>query len=83
MNVEIFHLFPTLKTPRFILRPLSFEDLKPMVEIAKFKSPDAAEEQAKEWIDKSNADYQEKSGITWGVEWDNELVATIGFYRGF
>ena len=51
-----------------------------MIEIASFKSGSATAEQALEKIQRTNTQFQEKIGITWGIEFNGEV---IGYYRGF
>jgi ribosomal-protein-alanine N-acetyltransferase len=78
-----FREFPILKTARMDLVQLNELHLDPMIEIAAFKMPDPTPDQAAEYIQKANADFEKGTGCTWGLEWEGELVGTIGFYRGF
>lgn len=62
---------------------LNQNHLEPMIEISAFKMPDPTPNQALEYINKANADFEKGVGCTWGLEFKGELVGTIGFYRGF
>lgn len=79
MNLD----FPIIQTERLSLRQLTKEDVEAMVEIAAYKLPDPTPDQAEEYIIKANEDFENRTGYTWGLEHNKELVGTIGFYRGF
>ncbi|HAW18568.1 MAG TPA: GNAT family N-acetyltransferase [Flavobacteriales bacterium] len=79
----LFDAFPTLTTKRLRLIQLLESHIFPMIEIASYKLGSATSEQALETIQKASAQFQEKIAITWGIEFNGEVIGSIGYYRGF
>ncbi|MFT4602941.1 MAG: ribosomal-protein-alanine N-acetyltransferase [Arenicella sp.] len=82
MNKEVFKKHPQLEVGDYILKAISNSDLKEVEELCTYYPPER-KTSAKALIEKVEKQYEEHSGINWGIYHNNELAGTIGFYRGF
>ena len=83
MNTEPFNAFPTLSTRRLRLDKLTENSLNELIPIASFRVQHATRKDAEDLLKKTHEQYGAKQAITWGLYLKNELIGTIGFYRGF
>lgn len=86
MNLPPYHNFPEISTNRIILRQITSEDLKDILEISYYDAvPAKNAAQAAEMQGKINQDYLDGNSIHWGIEDSetNKIVGTVGYYRGF
>ena len=72
---------PTLSASDLVLKKVSSEDLKELEEIVSYRQNN--ELTAQQLLDKMNQSHLDRSAINWGIYVDNELIGTVGFYRGF
>lgn len=81
-----FFEFPILKSDRILLRDIRMDEAASIQEILFYnqKAADTVAE-AKKILAKVDLNYRDGSGINWGIviPETNEIVGTIGFYRGF
>lgn len=75
--------FPILKTKRLLLREITVEDWKPMIEIAGFKIDQPTKEDAIKLIEQNHEIFEKRNGLTWGLDLNGEIIGTVGYYRGF
>lgn len=73
---------PELSTERLTLRSMSEADLVLFEEIVNVL-PDRPPRDARQVWEKTNADFEAGTGLTWAIDLNGEFIGTIGFYRGF
>lgn len=83
MNDEVFNVFPELKTSRLFLRELIDPDLDHMLELTSFNNRANTKQEVIDLLKSIHMGFRNKEMITWGLYRSNELIGTIGFYRGF
>lgn len=78
--------FPVIETDRLLLRDILLDEAAGIQEILFYnqKVADTIEEATK-ILKKVDLNYRDGSGINWGIviPETNEIIGTIGFYRGF
>ncbi len=82
MNKSVFENHPKFWVQEYQLKPISMKDLNEIEELCSYYPPERRRT-GKELIDIIDKEYKEQSGINWGIYLKDELVGTIGFYRGF
>ncbi|MEZ4720978.1 MAG: GNAT family N-acetyltransferase [Flavobacteriales bacterium] len=75
--------FPELRTNRLTLRKITANDIIPMIEIAGFKIQNPTEKDALDYIERVDQDFRHHIGITWAMDFQGEMIGSIGYYRGF
>lgn len=83
MNYVPFEQFPVLQTDRLTLSQLKKENVAHLLEITSFNERATNETQLDELLQKTETQFQDKTGITWGLYLGEEIIGTVGFYRGF
>jgi len=81
MNQSIFEKIPLLKLDQFTFKAITEKDLEPLEELCAYRTWNYVP--AKELFLKIERQYQEKTGVNWGIYLDDLLIGTIGYYRGF
>jgi len=76
-------VFPTLCTERLQLRQLTTDDAQDVLEVFAFNKENPTVECAVDKINTLSSTFKKKEGVTWAIIFQNELVGTVGFYRGF
>lgn len=82
MNRSIFKEHPTITVGPYLLKNIPTEDEEQLEVLCAFRPPDRRAP-AKELLEKVEKAYHEETGINWGIYAKNQLIGTIGFYRGF
>jgi len=89
IQTEFPKTFPRIKTERLILREITHGDTQAIFK--NFSNPDIAKwffeqplteiEQATQFIDQFNSDFQQGKGITWAIalKQNNECIGTCGY----
>lgn len=78
--------FPVIKTNRLLLRDILPDEASSIQEILFYNQKAAGSaEEATKILNKVDLNYRDGSGINWGIiiPETNEIIGTIGFYRGF
>lgn len=83
MNKQVFDIQPRLKTKRLVLRKLSNPNLDHLLEITSFNGRANTKEEVQTLLKEVESGFVEKSMLVWGMFYKDELIGTIGFYRGF
>mgnify|MGYP000209284367 FL=1 len=83
MNLELLYPFPRLVSQRLTLSQVEDVNLDHFVEITSFNDKARTREEAIELLTLIKNQYNNFFGITWGMYFNEELIGTIGFYRGF
>lgn len=83
MNWAVFDKPPVLKLDELILKSISFEEDKAAVEEIATFSPPGVNRTGEELMQVLEESYRDKTGITWGIYLDEELIGTVGYYRAF
>lgn len=83
MNLKVFDSFPDLQTERLFLKELKNPNLGHLLEITSFNGRANNRKEVLELIDNLALTFSKKEGLTWGIYFEQELIGTIGFYRGF
>ncbi len=82
MNEAIFKVFPELTMDEFTLKAISENDMNEINEMCSYRPADR-QSTGPELLQKIEDEYLAKNGINWGIYFENKLIGTIGFYRGF
>ena len=82
MNQDVFLSQPIVEVENYKLKPIDSSDLKEIEELCSYYPPERRIS-ATDLLEKINQEYIDKNGINWGIYLKNELIGTIGFYRGF
>ena len=82
MNQDVFISHPIIEVEAYTLKAIGSSDLKEIEELCSYYPPERRIS-ATALLEKINQEYSDKNGINWGIYLKNELVGTIGFYRGF
>lgn len=72
---------PMLTTSRLILKKVMQDDLSELEEIVSYRP--VKDLTAAQLLKIVNQQFIDKTAINWGVYFNNELIGTVGFYRGF
>lgn len=86
MNLPPYQNFPEISTDRIILRAITSEDLKDILEISYYDAVQAKNvEEAAEMQSRIDEDYLDGNTIHWGIadSETNKIVGNVGYYRGF
>lgn len=84
MNKSVFDKFPSLTTQRLQLRALRVDDLTALLPIVFYKEDEAQDGQrVLQVLEKVQLDFEKQLAITWGIVYEDQLVGTCGYYRGF
>ncbi|MES2761661.1 MAG: GNAT family N-acetyltransferase [Bacteroidota bacterium] len=86
MKLPPYNTFPAIVSDKIILRQVLESDLKDILEIQYYDGKAAATEaEAKTMLDKIDQNYIDGDSIHWGIadKITNQLVGTLGYYRGF
>ena len=86
MNLPPYNSFPALKGSSILLRQIDDMDLEDIMEISFYDGkPAKSRAEALEMQTRINLDYQNGNSIHWGIvnNATNEVMGTIGYYRGF
>lgn len=86
MNLPPYQKFPILVKDTFLLRDIREEDFEDIVGISFYDGKRASSiEDARKMQERINEDYSLGNSIHWGIAdlQTNELMGTLGFYRGF
>ena len=86
MNLPPYKTFPEISTDRIILRQITSEDLKDILEISYYDAVQAKKvAEAAEMQSRIDQDYLDGNSIHWGIadSETNKIVGTVGYYRGF
>ncbi|GAB3857166.1 hypothetical protein GCM10028822_30430 [Hymenobacter terrigena] len=86
MNLPPYPIFPVLISGAVLLRQVMPADSSSLLEISFYDARLAqTAQEAAEMQEKIKADYQRGSSIHWAIVSNatNEVVGTLGFYRGF
>lgn len=75
--------FPVIKTERSLLRELQEDDAVDLIEVIGFNMSNPDQYKAAIKVKQLKEIFQKEEGITWGMIYNNKLIGTIGFYRGF
>lgn len=81
-----YNKFPEVISDKIILREVSTEDIKDLIDISFYDGkPALTVEDAAEMQNKINIDYQNGSSIHWCIvdKHTHKIVGTLGYYRGF
>lgn len=78
-----FKSFPELKTERLNLIEVTEKHVAAIKDLIWYNTKNPTSDQAIETIQRSQNYFETGTGITWGLELDNEVIGTVGFYRGF
>ena len=84
MNKAVFDRFPVLHTQRMRLKALNIGLLQDLLPIVFYKDKEVKDRgKVLEIIEKIQMDFFKHTGITWGMFYEQKLVGTCGYYRGF
>lgn len=72
---------PVLISNDLLLKEVTEKDFPELAEIVAMRPK--KDLNAKELLDRIRVQWEEQSGINWGMYINGELAGTIGFYRGF
>lgn len=78
-----FSNHPILKTERLVLRKIEAQDHVEFLEILEYRTNGKPLTGVAEMMVIMEDQYKEGVGITWGMYFDDELIGTCGYYRGF
>lgn len=72
---------PTLQIDELTLRAVTMDDFSELDEIVSYRpKKDLTTHQM---LDKIDQEWDDKSGLNWGIYLDKKLIGTVGYYRGF
>ena len=83
MNLNALEPFPRLETKRLVLNQLLEEDVEQLLEINSFNDRAKTEEELDQLLQTIAEQQNEKQGVIWAIFIDQEVIGTVGFYRGF
>ncbi len=84
MNHRINTSFQPLTTERLVLKKVGINELEAYMPIAYYDGVKAASlARTKEIIEQINRDCKSGESIHWGIYFEENLIGTCGYYRGF
>ena len=73
--------FPIIQTKHLILRSIQPDDHQELTEILQYRKNPTMDSYS--FIKKIDTDFVNAQAISWGIEYQGELIGTCGYYRGF
>jgi len=75
--------FPVLSSQRLLLREIKSSDADEFHEIANFPDKQLSPQQVVEKIVEIRDGFEAQTGISWALIYNEKLIGTCGYYRGF